>query len=194
LRIAGWTKLDAKGLWEAWLARFEGEEIAVATAVWCANRLVKASKSRHTKRKFYDIKDAWLRQQESTGRFVRRERSECWGCDGNGCDRCDWSGVYRERILYVHEFEIEGQRYCFHSYTRPKTLLEGTGEDLEKFGGNFTETEWAALALPLSGLVRMLSYVAAVKWRVERHYDDPHELTVIPQPTDIRHWWVGKDE
>ena len=156
-------------------------------AIWCANRLVKRSRSRHTRRVFYGIKDRFIRRygREGVGQRVRHEVSECWGCDGEGCSRCDGTGIYSERWLYVHRFYVAGQRYCFHSYQEPAYLEAGI-VDGEVFGSSFTETELADLALPLSALVRMLRYVDKVVWR--------EDISTTPKAItpDIRYFWAGR--
>ena len=197
-RIKNWTKMSAEKLWLEWRNRFTNDDVALATAVWCANRLIKDSRAKATRRKFYSIKDAWLERQDSVGQRVRLERKECWGCYGDGCDRCDQTGWYRERWLYVHEFFVEGQRYHFHSYIPPKALLCGPGEDKETFGGNFTETELDELYLPMSGLLKMLGYVAAAMWKLawdgEGYVGETAVSDSKPEPKrvpDIRYWWVG---
>jgi hypothetical protein len=188
LRIENWTKLDAEGLWLAWRDLFESEDDAIATAVWCANRLVKQSRSRGTKRMFYQIKDIFIRRygSDGVGQQVRREVDECWRCEGDDsfCDRCDGSGVYRERWLYVHYFEVAGQRYCFHSYQEPAHLVSGMGENTSSFGSRFTQEELEQLALPMSGLVRMLRYVAAVVWQEAM-------VAKVSGGPNIRYFWVG---
>lgn len=165
-RIKGWTRLSADDLWSAWLKQHRTETEAIAVAIFTANRLVRDT-ARSTKRRFYSIKDEWIRRHQCyliDGRRIRREASECWSCGGQGCDDCDYSGEYSSRWLYVHNFSIDGRKYSFHSYQVPSTLSDEAGEDKEAFGGQFSEEELADLPLPLSGLVRMLTYVAAGKW------------------------------
>lgn len=192
-RIKNWTKLNAEGLWEAWRGLFESEDEAVATAVWSANRLVKKSKSRHTRQVFYGIKDRFMRRygRESVGQVVRREVDGCWRCEGQDpyCTRCDGTGVYRERTLYVHRFEVAGRPYCFHGYEPPAHLVAGQGEDAESYGDPFGEEELAELALPLSGLVRMLRYVDKVVWGPAS--DPPSVPPKGREGPSVRYFWVG---
>lgn len=169
-RISGWTKLNGEQLWTAWRGQFESDDEAIITAVWMMNRLIKNA-ARATRRRGYSIKDAAIARYGSEGRRAREEKKVCWGCDGTGedeygdcCYRCDGTGVYSSRWLYLHEFTVARQRYSLHSYQTPKVLLEGESGDAERFGGTFSEGELKALALPMSGLMRLLSYVAAAKW------------------------------
>lgn len=174
-RIPSWYKMSAELLWLAWRDQFGSEDEAIATAVWMANRLAK-DKARSSKKTFYSIKDAFIERYGSTGKRARREVQKCWGCEegvtewGEVCERCDGTGEYRARWLYVHEFIVAGQRYSLHSYAEPKILLDepAGGGETETFGSRFTENELRALALPFSGLLKMLTYVAAVLWGMQR--------------------------
>jgi hypothetical protein len=167
MRISNWTKMTSPELWEAWKALFQSRAEAEATAIWIANRLVKAH-ARSTRRVFYEVKDSFIREYQdhlTEGRRVRVERRECRDCLGSGddglCERCDGTGIYSERTLYVHYFNISGQLYSFHSYYKPVRLSAEPGEDKEEYGGRFSESEQKDLLLPMSGLLRMLRYVAA---------------------------------
>ncbi len=113
--------------------------------------------------------------------FVSRERDEellCWGRAGSNpddmptgwyeivgrCQMCGGTGKYRSRWLYLHVFNLGGQTYSFHSYVKPALLKDEYGEDKEQYGGKFTEQELAEMALPMSGILRILGYVAVTKW------------------------------
>lgn len=164
-RIKGWTTLRAPALWAAWRAQFGSDDEAAATAIWIANRTVK-DKARSSKRKFYSVKDEFIRRNlaRAEGQRARLETQPCW-CGGEpDCWKCDGTGVYRSRWLYVHRFQVAGQAYSFHSYVEPLRLLDGQAEDAERYGGTFSEAELAALALPFSGLLKLLGYVAAGLW------------------------------
>ena len=80
------------------------------------------------------------------------------------CIECNGTGTIRELWLYLHTLDLDGQRYSFHSYVRPARLSDGQGEDCEAYGGRFTEAELEDLALPVTGLIRALGYVACTKW------------------------------
>ena len=139
-------------------------------------------------RKFYRIKDQFLRRQDSSGRRVRHEVQACYSCDGDDplCERCEGTGVYRERWLYTHAFTVGGVVYRMHSYTEPIHLLPGFGDDLESYGTAVSPTEYAELPLPFSPLLKMLAWVAATQWGMEsggNRYQSP--------PMDVRHYWVG---
>lgn len=203
MRIPNWTKMNAATLWQAWRRQFDSDVEATAVAIWVTNRLIKESKSKGTKRRFYSIKDHWLSKLPGVGRKVRLEKQECFRCEGTGfderqgwtCPRCEGRGVWRERWLYTHEFSIAGQHYSFHSYVAPNTLLDGMGDAQEVFGSKFTEQELAELALPMSGMMQVLIYVAAAIWGLRfngARYEVP-KMTVGQQTIeakDVRHWWV----
>lgn len=80
------------------------------------------------------------------------------------CLKCNGTGKYRSWWLYLHIFEIEGQRYSFHSYVKPSQLSDEPGEDRETYGGRFSEAELEELALPITGLLKVLDHVAHERW------------------------------
>ena len=168
-RIAGWTRSDTPTLWLQWRSQFDSDDEAIATAVWMGNRLVK-DKAKGTRATFYSLKDAFIDRYGCEGRRAREEVRTCRRCDGSGddgwgyCDRCEGTGIWSSRWLYLHEFTVAGQRYSLHSYHTPKVLLEGESANLERYGGRFTRTELAALGLPFSGLLKVLGYVAVKRW------------------------------
>lgn len=172
-RIQGWSKMNAEQLWNAWRAQFQDDDDAIMTAIWIGNRLCKG-KARSSRRTFYSVKDAAIARYGSQGRRAREEKRMCYGCNGtgeddwgNGCDRCDGTGVYSSRWLYLHEFTVAGQHYALHSYVQPQVLLDEPSADLESYGGSFAEAELKALALPFTGILRLLGYVAAAKWNLQ---------------------------
>ena len=218
-RIKGWTRLSSKELWYAWRAQFESDDEAIAVAIWTGNRLVK-DRAKSTRRKFYSLKDAWIKRNQTnlmTGMRVRKEYLACRKCVGVGklfegraganywdfenwlsgpgspqhaefwgrrwtggkpdieklpegwyvsgdCPKRSGTGKYRTWWLYLHVFDICGQQYSFHSYVRPKQLSDELGEDCERYGGRFTEDELDELALPVTGLIKFLGYVAHDRW------------------------------
>lgn len=173
-RIHHWSKMSSPELWHAWRALHTSDELAIAAAVFTGNRLVKNNPCRNTRRRFYEVKDYWIRDHQeklTRGRIARVETRPCWNCDGSGmaydygfggedqCDRCEGTGIYSERNLYLHEFLIETMPFKFHSYTAPKRLEEERAEDCSNYGTPFTVEEEKALPLPLSGVLQMLRFV-----------------------------------
>jgi hypothetical protein len=233
-RIVGWTKLTDEQLWEQWQGMFAGEEEAVATAIWIANRLVK-DKAGSTRRKFYSIKDEWIECNQEhlvIGKVVKIEAYVCSSCGDYGpasnffadriCSRCgDWAhqvavqvecetcggaghylggtrcvecngfGKHEAPVIYEHLFDINGTHYTFHSHIKPRHSYEDSGArpwnpprdwtnavgsshlcgdigaDPEIHGGRFTEQDLYDMALPISGLLRLLGYVATAKWGLQ---------------------------
>jgi len=212
-RLKNWTKITKELLWEKWLENFTNEEEAIVTAVWIGNRLVK-EKAKSTRRKFYSLKDEWIKRHQNyltEGRIAREESLQCRLCDGAGkleedvicwhcfgsgehdsyydpyeednyyfdecntcnglghfpkgeCPKCNGTGKYRAWNLYEHRFDLDGQKYCFHSYTRPSKLSDEPGADCEEYGGRFTQEELDDLALPMSGILKILDHVARSRW------------------------------
>jgi hypothetical protein len=166
MRIANWTKLKSPELWQAWRLLFDSTTEAEVTAIWMANRLVK-DMARSTKRALYEVKDMWIRGAQGwlvEGRIARVERRDCRDCGGSGddgeCERCDGTGIWSQRTLYCHYFSVDGRRYSFHSYQTPASISTEPGEDKEEYGGRFSASELTELALPMSGLLRMLRWHA----------------------------------
>jgi len=127
----------------------------LANALKIANRLQKV----HRISDFYDMKDKWIRANQSNlteGKIARHERKTCWSCSGEGedgyeeCYKCGGSGIYSSRTLYEHKFNIDGQTFCFHSYVRPASLSEENGADLKNYGRPFSRSE---LPLPPQNLI-----------------------------------------
>jgi hypothetical protein len=98
---------------------------------------------------------------------------ECPTCDGKGyfeagpCRRCGGSGLHRISILYEHLFDIDGTHYTFHSYVKPEHLCEELGADCETYGGRFSQDELNEMALPVTGILRLLGYVAKNTWEMQ---------------------------
>lgn len=196
-RLKSWTKLSAEALWSAWRSDFESDDDAIAHAVWCANRLCK-TKSRSSKRRFYSIKDEFIRRYASEGIAIKQEVRYCRVCGGIDtsrlaarCYACGGSGIYASRWLYVYFFEVAGQAYSFHSYVEPRVLGRPDTEaanDEEDLGGRFSEEEIRAMRLPWSGLLKMLGYVAAVLWEMQYNYlaggYEPTKQTILLPPRE----------
>ncbi len=146
-------------LWAA--CRDRGSDLA--HAVWAANRLVKIKATSAEKRRFYALKDRFLKAHQHClidGRLSRVETSPCW-CGGRDewCEKCGGSGVYSRRTLYEHHLDVGGQAYCFHSYAKPTRLSDAVGADLKSYGRRFSATELHSLLLTLPDYLRMLAFL-----------------------------------
>jgi len=189
-RIVGWSRLRRAELFGRWVENFGSTEEALAHAIWVANRLVKTNRFK-TRDEFYSLKDHWLRLHQHClveGRVAREEVQYCYACNGTGacncdegwwydhicyrcgatgeCDRCFGDGIYSTSILYEHRLVVRGQAYSFHSYVRPSILASEPGLDCESYGGCFSKEELKELALPLTGLMRLLRHVAVHCWQL----------------------------
>lgn len=143
-------------VWQEWYERHGSEAVVLAEALRLANRLQKV-KSRAG---FYPLKDEWIKRNQNRlleGRIARLEERVCWDCNGGGesrwgedCFKCGGTGLYSSSILYEHLFEIEGRKYCFHSYVRPASLSDEPGANLAHYGRPFAADE---LPLPPQSLL-----------------------------------------
>lgn len=98
-----------------------------ASALFVLNRLAKRGDWRQAA--IYAVKNALVRHFYTAGYCTRaithKQVFTCWDCDGEGvdeygdwCRRCGGTGVYREHVLYRFEFDIGGQRFCWHQPAR----------------------------------------------------------------------------
>lgn len=77
------------------------------------------------KEAFYEIKDLILKRWgQKTRRVVQHIEDSCWGyssigCDGILCDKCDGTGVFRDRWFLLQEWDLKGR--LFHN---PITRLQ----------------------------------------------------------------------
>tara|TARA_R110002167_G_scaffold207033_2_gene411204 strand:+ start:959 stop:2035 length:1077 start_codon:yes stop_codon:yes gene_type:complete len=158
--IAKRSKMTVKQLRQLWLKKYKTKNMLLANALKIANRLQKVNCISEV----YDLKDKWIKANQSNlteGKLVRHEQKECWSCNGEGmisnydygydaCFDCGGTGWYSDSTLYEHNFNIEGQRFCFHSYLKPKNMSEEKGADLRNYGRAFTKDE---LPLPPQKLI-----------------------------------------
>ncbi|MEQ8853625.1 hypothetical protein [Gimesia sp.] len=145
------TKLTVKQLNKAWLKKYKTEELLLANALKLVNRLQKVNRIDEV----YSLKDQWIEANQhnlTEGKFVRRETKVCWSCDGgyDDCWSCGGTGIYSDRTLYEHNFNIAGQDICFHSYVKPEILSDGKGADLRNYGRPFKRSD---LPLPPQHLI-----------------------------------------
>lgn len=157
-RKAAW---DSARLWEFWRGEFRTDLLALATAVRVANRLVKFAPFASHKAGLYSAKDRFIRYATPylrDCRVSRLETSDCWSCDGEGCFRCEGSGVYSERTLYEYLFLIDGEEFCVHSYVLPPaaSLSAEPGADLPHYGRRFTPAALARVKLRVPEFVRLI--------------------------------------
>ncbi|QDU50510.1 hypothetical protein [Gimesia panareensis] len=155
------SKITVRQLRRKWLKKYGSPVLMFANALRFANKLQKVKRISEV----YDLKDDWIRANQGNlteGKITRVEEKECWSCDGKGyfsdyeddfddeCDRCGGTGLYSQRTLYEHNFEIDGHMSCFHSYSKPIKLSESKGADLKNYGRPFTKDE---LPLPPQHLI-----------------------------------------
>lgn len=112
------------------------DAIPTATeALWSLNRYAKHETCTKAHRKnIYDLKNRFVEvlaicgHLVSVGEHVQHKPArqlECWGCWGMGCERCDFTGVWRELpaidlVFVVLNYNVSGQDYSFH---QPKESL-----------------------------------------------------------------------
>lgn len=149
------SKRTISQLRDKWRAKYGSEELLLANALKLVNRLQKVNRIDEV----YSLKDQWITANQynlTEGKFVRRETKVCWSCGGDGeygweeCWSCGGTGLYSDRTLYEHNFIIDGQDICFHSYVKPEILSDGKGADLRNYGRPFNRSE---LPLPPQQLI-----------------------------------------
>ncbi len=149
------SKRTISQLRDKWRAKYGSEELLLANALKLVNRLQKVNRVDEV----YSLKDQWITANQhnlTEGKFVRRETKVCWSCGGDGeycwdeCWSCGGTGLYSDRTLFEHNFIIDGQDICFHSYVKPEILSDGKGADLRNYGRPFNRSE---LPLPPQHLI-----------------------------------------
>lgn len=160
-----WYRLDTVGLYKLWLGQYPSEGVAIAHAIWFGN-ITTRDKAQSTRFKYESIRDRWVKDYTQGGRSLGLEPVPCYLCRGTGwtfgdnrkpvqCAVCD-KGVYEHRLLYMHLCVVEGYSMYIKSYTKPQReergLPEWEGFDVD-----------GPSILPMTALMRMLSYVAVVK-------------------------------
>lgn len=157
------SRMTVERLKAQWLKKYKTKELVLANALRFVNRLQKVNRISEV----YTLKDHWIGANQSNlieGKITRVENKICWSCDGSGiyddafsddecddmCFKCDGSGIYSSRTLYEHNFNIDEQVFCFHSYVRPDKLSEEKGADLTNYGRPFDKSE---LPLPPQQLI-----------------------------------------
>lgn len=102
--------------------------LPAAEALFNLNRYAKwPTCSAAHRREIYELKNGLVHRLYASGycvealrHRVHREDSqgECYGCDGLGCERCNFTGEYRrtrEPLVYIaFRFEIEGRKFAWH--------------------------------------------------------------------------------
>ncbi len=161
------SKVTVEELANQWSQKFGSEDLALAEAVRMANRLQKVIR----RKEFYPLKDQWMEANQHRlrdGRISRHEKKSCWSCDGDGerydgseCWKCGGTGIYSSRTLYEHEFLIDGRKFCFHSYVKPRKVSTEAGQDLVHYGKPFRPSE---LPLPPQSLI-----IDLVRYLFDKH-------------------------
>ncbi|MHC1631586.1 MAG: hypothetical protein ACXQT4_04745 [Methanotrichaceae archaeon] len=146
------TKLDGKELWRLWLDQFDDELVALAEAVWAANKMAK-DKPPQTRDKFYALKDEFILRYATTGKKVRDELPPS-----------TYKGTCGEiRTLYRHNVMAGERVYRLHSYIMPLENETELVEDEEQHD-KYSVDEWSWLSFSFFELYTMLSYYAATYW------------------------------
>lgn len=98
---------------------------------------------------------------------------ECWGCDGKGCECCDFTGNYapgKEVLFYVFSFETNtGQRFTWHQLVnetlfKPVLTKDDSPEEL-KVGNSPSDMDY---------MVMMLGYY----YMYEKMMHETHKLVI----------------
>lgn len=146
--------MTGEELWRLWLDQFDDELVALAEAMWAANRMVKGE-SPQTRDRFYALKDEFVLRYAVSGKKVRDETPP-------RTYKGSWGVI---RTLYCHKIEVGDLIYRLHSYVLPLETEPGLGgeEDQTPYGG-FSLERWSWLPYSFTELYKMLSYYAANSW------------------------------
>jgi len=126
-RVTGYKTRNTKDYAATFNDKYDDLQAAIedaAEALFNLNRYAKHAKcaERHRKR-IYELKTRFIRLLYRRGyciaaaeHVVVRPPRKCRGCDGWGCERCNFTGEFKPRPLeYVmFQFEINGRRYAWH--------------------------------------------------------------------------------
>lgn len=98
--------------------------VDAAQAMFDLNRYAKICERKAEISTIYSLKNQFIRLLYDLGKCVsaqkhiqQTEEKECWGCEGDGCERCDDTGIYKKAgtiAYYSLAFEIEGKRFAWH--------------------------------------------------------------------------------
>lgn len=127
-------------MWHKWRANYPSTNLASAHAMFYLNAWLRSDY--RSKREVYELKDIWIKKNQKflvKGLKVREEDDEWF--------------IRPPRILWAHYFEIEGERFSFHSYIQPKRLDKGTSDDLPCYGKELSSKEVKALPLKMPELL-----------------------------------------
>ena len=153
LALRRWTYLLNADLWTAWRSFFSCDDGATAVLVWLANQRAKAAPD-EARALYYSMKDGFIRRYSTQGRKAWREGR-----------KNDSYTVW----IYEHEMWVAGSYYRMHSTVAPKVLLDKNGAGHTYEAGVFLGDDLlAALTLPMSGYLKLLSYIATSKWGMVR--------------------------
>lgn len=95
---------------------------------------------------FYPLKNKLIRKYgKYDGYDVQRINKTCWHCGGSGidpydeddsCHKCDGTGIYDTKIVYLERYLIKGDNYVYHSprdnWVTPKGEKKSVIEGLVK--------------------------------------------------------------
>ena len=98
-----------------------------ARAMFELNRYAKDA-GRETADRIYGLKNPLVKHLWSGGHCVaihrhtvQHEEKECWGCEGLGCERCAYTGIWKpaEQVEFLcFRFEVHGKRFSWHQPAR----------------------------------------------------------------------------
>lgn len=110
---------------------------AAAEALWNLNRYAKHDRcSKAHRDEIYELKNRLILHLIARGRLIAhgthklektaRNKGECYQCNGDGCERCDFTGMHilPELVLYyvVLRFSVGDKTYTWH---QPQESFEG---------------------------------------------------------------------
>ncbi len=119
-----------------------------------------------------------------------RDKQECYRCEGFGCDRCGWSGLYKSEetvVYYVFTFNIEGTRFCWHQPAEEvdfEVSISGPASPMPEIGIK-TLAQWTS---------RIAKAQALVQWVVDGLRPTQESDHVAPFESGCSIWSAGEHE
>jgi len=166
--LKAWPTYPTLQLWEMWQTQYPDKVSAIAHAIWFVS-IDNRYRGIWNPLKFYSIKREFCRRYSVRGVAVKQQDLPCLSCKGSGiepgrkfkkCIACKGVGIRRSFWIYAHQIPVGDQTLILHAEALPPLIVEGQplSEWFDPIQPSF---------LPYTGLIRLLSVVAAVEFEMK---------------------------